>query len=533
MLHVDRSQFAADLAAAAKARVYSYTRFSTPEQALGDSYRRQTEAAAKWAARRGLVLDDALSFFDEGVSAFRGSNTGEDRGLGRFLYACRSGLVPRGSYFLVESLDRVSRMAPRRAQRLLDDIVDAGVTIVTLNDGQEYTAERLDNDPTALLIALMVAWRAHEESKTKARRLAEAWQEKRRKITAGESDKLTERAPGWLRWTSEGWTIIPERGEVVRRVFAMTLEGVGEHKIAATLNEEGVPVFGRGKMWHRSAIAKLLRNPSVIGTLIPGRIEYVDGKRTRVLEEPVLNAYPSVISEADWFSVKALKDGETDAVRGRGAKAPLANVLSGLARCPDCGAAMTRVNKGRKGGTPKLVCTRAKAGAEKHYRTVSLDLVEQAVLSSWHKLAATIPAGERHADLDWERENAEGTISALEDHLEDLSDALARSPSHTVAQAIRRVEQELRTMREVLRDIEEQQAGADGGLIHMRLANLADAMEPAEGEISLAAVNAGLRTLFSGVVVDHRVGALGFRWKQGGVTPVIYAWPQVVAQEPS
>jgi hypothetical protein len=43
-------------------KVYSYTRFSTPEQAAGDSYRRQTEAAQKWAAARGLVLDDRLSF---------------------------------------------------------------------------------------------------------------------------------------------------------------------------------------------------------------------------------------------------------------------------------------------------------------------------------------------------------------------------------------------------------------------------------------------------------------------------------------
>jgi hypothetical protein len=71
MLHaIDRSQFIADLEAASKARVYSYTRFSTPEQAQGDSYRRQTEAAAKWAKQRGLILDDALSFFDEGVSAY-------------------------------------------------------------------------------------------------------------------------------------------------------------------------------------------------------------------------------------------------------------------------------------------------------------------------------------------------------------------------------------------------------------------------------------------------------------------------------
>jgi DNA invertase Pin-like site-specific DNA recombinase len=526
MLHVDRSQFAADLAAATKARVYSYTRFSTPEQALGDSHRRQTDAAAKWASKRGLILDETLAIFDEGVSAFRGSNTGEDRGLGRFLFACRHGMVPTGSYFLVESLDRVSRMAPRRAQRLLDDIVDAGVTIVTLNDGQEYTADRLDNDPTALLIALMVAWRAHEESKTKARRLAEAWQEKRRKITAGETTKLTERAPGWLRWTPEGWSIIPERGDVVRRVFAMTLQGVGEHKIAQTLNLEAVPVFGRGKMWHRSAIAKLLRNPSVIGTLIPGRIEYVDGKRSRVTEQPVPNAFPHVISQDDWLTIRAMKDGETTAVRGRGAKAPLANVLSSLARCPDCGAAMTRVNKGRKGGKPKLVCTRAKVGAEKHYHAVCLDRVQQAVLTSWGSLMSSIPPGSRHADLDRDKRNAEASVSALEEHLGELEELLTQAPSQGTAKALRRTEQQLHTMREALRDIEEQQAGADGGLIHMRMSSLGDAMEPEEGEVSLPAVNAGLRALFSGVVVDHHSGHLAFQWKQGGVTEVIYQWPE-------
>ncbi|PJG48593.1 hypothetical protein CAF53_10370 [Sphingobium sp. LB126] len=356
MLHVDQSQFAADLAAVTKARVYSYTRFSTPEQAQGDSYRRQTDAAARWAKSKGLTLDDRLSFADEGVSAFRGGNAGTDKGLGRFIAACKSGLVPDGSYLIVESLDRLSRMDPHEAQYQLLEIVRSGVAVVTLGDGQEYSTERLQREPFALMIALMVAMRANEESKTKARRVSAAWAEKRRKITARETDKLTERAPGWLRWSSEGWSIVSERGEVVRRVFAMTLQGVGEHKIAQALNIEGVPVFGRGKMWHRSAIAKLLRNPSVIGTLIPGRIEYIEGKRTRVLEQPVVNAYPAVISQDDWLTVRAMKDGETTAVRGRGAKAPLANVLSSLARCPDCGAAMTRVNKGRKGGRPKLVC---------------------------------------------------------------------------------------------------------------------------------------------------------------------------------
>jgi hypothetical protein len=32
---------------------YSYIRFSSPEQAKGDSFRRQSEKAAAWAAKNG------------------------------------------------------------------------------------------------------------------------------------------------------------------------------------------------------------------------------------------------------------------------------------------------------------------------------------------------------------------------------------------------------------------------------------------------------------------------------------------------
>ncbi len=39
-------------------RVYSYIRFSTPEQKKGDSLRRQTEAAEEWAKAHGLPFDN-------------------------------------------------------------------------------------------------------------------------------------------------------------------------------------------------------------------------------------------------------------------------------------------------------------------------------------------------------------------------------------------------------------------------------------------------------------------------------------------
>ena len=74
-------------------RAFSYLRFSSPEQAQGDSVRRQTDLAADYAARKGLELDEVLTFKDLGVSAFRGRNA-EDGRLGDFLAAVEAGAVP-------------------------------------------------------------------------------------------------------------------------------------------------------------------------------------------------------------------------------------------------------------------------------------------------------------------------------------------------------------------------------------------------------------------------------------------------------
>ena len=68
-------------------KAYSYSRFSTPEQADGDSLRRQTEAARDYAARHNLALDEELTFHDPGMSAYHGLNA-EAGALGRSSKLC-------------------------------------------------------------------------------------------------------------------------------------------------------------------------------------------------------------------------------------------------------------------------------------------------------------------------------------------------------------------------------------------------------------------------------------------------------------
>jgi DNA invertase Pin-like site-specific DNA recombinase len=48
---------------------YSYLRFSTPEQAVGDSKRRQLAPAENYAQRHGLYLDKGSNFHDFGLPA--------------------------------------------------------------------------------------------------------------------------------------------------------------------------------------------------------------------------------------------------------------------------------------------------------------------------------------------------------------------------------------------------------------------------------------------------------------------------------
>ena len=125
---------------------------------------------------RGLTLDESLR--DLGVSAFRGTNRAVGA-LRSFLDLVENGKVERGSYLIVESLDRLSREAVLDAAARLLDLIRAGIVVVTLADGQEYSEERLRADWTPLIVSITIMARAHEKSRIKGERVGAAWHRKR------------------------------------------------------------------------------------------------------------------------------------------------------------------------------------------------------------------------------------------------------------------------------------------------------------------------------------------------------------------
>jgi len=479
------------------------------------------EKAERYALEHGLDLVDD-SYMDLGVSAYRGRN--KDAGaLADFLQAVEDGVVEKGSFLLVESMDRISRERPRKAVRLLEDICERGIVLVTLGDGKVYTTGILDSDPMAFMWAFMVAMRANEESETKAKRVREAWGRKKANA-ASEGTPMTMRVPAWLALKADraGFNVLDERADVVRRIFREADRGVGQHTIANSLNKDGVETFGDGKrkaaFWHRSYVAKILGNPAVIGTMVPHETREVGGKKTRDALPPIPNYYPPIVPAAQFQRVNSRKAGN-NTPRMRASAGEVSNLLAGLAACPACGSTMTRVNKGRKGGTPYLVCTKAKAGAGCDYRQVNLLEIAGAIHhAGGRQLVFEVPSGDD--GLDEERTQLQAASDGLSGAIENiLIDIEAGNASAALRRRLSGYEADLATIAVRLDAIHERSKRASGRAIGKLVSSLDRVLSNPSSTVT--EINTALRDAFSRCVIDYREGALSFFWKHGGKPTVV------------
>lgn len=518
-------------------KAFSYLRFSTPEQAKGDSRRRQTDKAAQYAAAHGLELDEALTFRDEGKSAYRSAHATEGR-LADFLEAVKTGEVPKGSVLLVESLDRISRDKIVHAQALLLSLLAEDITLVTLSNGKALSTEILNRDPFALIEALLSFIRSNEESATKAMRLRAAWEGKRLKIAQGVP--LTAKAPAWLRLADDraSYEVIEERAELVRRAFRLTVEGVGQHKIAATFNVEGHQPWGRAKHWHRSYIAKVLASEAVIGRFQPHGIEPVGAKKRRIpIGEPVDGYFPAIITEAMFAEVQALRTAKGAPQRGRHASRPVTHVLAGLATCPCCGSTMTRVQKGKR-SRPAYVCSRAKAGGGCVYRSLPCDVVEQAILGGLPARLEDFDGAGLDLDLEDALTGAVERVDRLKRKAREVEerllaiDAQHGARSVTLGARLLTIEGELADAEGALRSLVERKDALTGATMAARVQRALEALQQPPEMRSVPDINLALRRVFDRAVLvgqemtergefgqvgpAWRWWAISFEWKHGG-----------------
>jgi hypothetical protein len=328
---------------------------STDAQLKGDSLRRQLENSRRYIAEHNLELVDDLR--DLGVSAFRGANV-EYGALGRFIEAVRQGRIETGSYLIVEAFDRISRQPPRVALQLILELINSGITVVTLANKQTYSSESYDTQQ--LIISIIEMTTAAEESSKKSQRVRAAWQSKRLDTP---NSKLTSRGPAWLKYSFESKQFEPiiERVEVVRRIFDETINGIGAYTIAKRLNAEDIPTFGSSSHWQPSSVNKIVASLAVIGDFQLHREE----AGVRIAEgSPIKGYFPQIIPDDIYYGAQASRLGRKGTGGGRKGKY-FSNIFAKLIYCYYCGGRMLFEDKGNapKGGT-YFVCMSVSTGSD-------------------------------------------------------------------------------------------------------------------------------------------------------------------------
>ncbi|BBM64980.1 hypothetical protein VA249_16260 [Vibrio alfacsensis] len=385
-------------------KAYSYIRYSSPQQAKGDSFRRQLSATQAYCNANGYVLDEEISVYQElGVSGFKG----DQENLKRFINDCVSGRIKKGSLLIVENLDRLSRQTINVALRQFLEILEY-VDIYTLQDEKYYSSDiaHSDNQLLDIMTSLIVMSRAYNESATKQKRLKDKWDEKRKNIN---SKKLTTVCPHWLT-LSDDWSkfdIKPDRVRIIEKIFELCLSGRGFNQILRFLNSdlENYPTPStKSKVWARTTVARILSDRRVIGEFQP----YIgDHSNREPFGEPIPDYFPQVIDEKTFLDAQiSLKQRQIGAGKTNGEH--FSNVFRGFLFCGTCGSKIEYVNKGKppKSGS-YLTCTNAKRGGEcsqsKHFR---YDPIEH-MLIHLSTVNGFIPKPEQPSDIKRQLEKVE------------------------------------------------------------------------------------------------------------------------------
>jgi DNA invertase Pin-like site-specific DNA recombinase len=499
-------------------KAYSYIRFSTPQQALGDSLRRQTEKAAKYAAGHGLTLDTELNLSDLGVSAYRQSNS-KKGALRVFLDEVEAGHIAVGSYPLIENMDRLSRDEIYEAMGPFLTLITSGITVVTLTDERRYSRETLSHEGASAMHYIVAEMtRAHSESRRKSQLVGAAKARKKQQLVEHgvQGKPYTRMTPAWIRWSDKAtaYELLPDRAAIVREIFERTDAGDGIDRIAKNLNQRGVDTWGRGagkqkaNHWRGSYIRKILVSTAPIGTFTPHDTTYDDTTRARRSTPTALipNMFPAAVGEELYWRVN--RRFATAAPRGKNAGHDAKSIVAGIVRCATCGHSVTRVSKGTY---VYLVCSRANMRAHGcKYLAVPYGAVETALRENAGWLIEEAPRGKNTAALDREIAGLVTMELHYSSEASDLADLAAQEKSPAARKRLREKDTELRETQARLRTITAQRDTLTTASVRDRLKAVKKALGSAT--MNVIATNQALRQAMSRIVLDPEKARLEVYW---------------------
>lgn len=189
--------------------------------------------------------------------------------------------------------------------------------------------------------------------------------------------------------------IVEDEAAIVRYIFEQYAAGHGLKAIANDLNHRGHKTK-TGKTFSTTAVRDLLDNPMFIGKVRYNRYENWAERRRKGKSEEMIVAdghHPPIISIQLWDKVQVLRRKKSAMPKKRFEGEYL---LTGLIRCPECGAAMTasrtinRLKDGTKITRMYYSCGRfrSQGSAVCHANSVRKNEAEQAVTARIRKAVA-------------------------------------------------------------------------------------------------------------------------------------------------
>jgi DNA invertase Pin-like site-specific DNA recombinase len=307
-------------------QAYSYIRFSTKTQELGNSLERQLKRTKEYCTANDFELSNT-SFQDLGISAFQDKTRAS---LDDMLTAVKSGSIASGSVIILESLDRLSRRGIDHTQVIVKSILRHGVEIVSLQDGLHLEKDSV-NDLVSVIRLALSADLAHQESVKKSERVKAA--KEKQKSEAREGKVINKRLVSWISLVN-GKYVLNDKADIVRKVITLRQAGAGYHKIAIMMNESGY-TSRYGGSFSDTTIREMIKNHALYGAYQIGRVE---GNRF-VAEDLIKDYFPALVSYSEFKELQA------EYIKRTGGHAKH-NHLSGTVRCGHCsGAIQKKVTK--------------------------------------------------------------------------------------------------------------------------------------------------------------------------------------------
>jgi site-specific DNA recombinase len=320
-------------------RAALYLRQSLDRTGEGLAIDRQRDACRKLAQARGWKI--VAEFADNSVSATNGTRPQwtkmlADAGSGRF------------DVILAWALDRLSR-SMKDTERLVELAEKTGVRVVTANGDIDLT-----NDQGRLVGRILSAVaRGEIERKSARQRLASE-----QRAAQG----LPPIGPRALGWEKDGMTLVPKEAELVRRGYELIVSGGSLRSVVRLWNDAGLRTAPRrpigspkdapkvGQPWAPYSVRDVLLNPRYAG-LRATRPEH--RKTWEIIGQGM---WPPIVPEDLWRTVKAMLE---DPARRNTPSTARKYLLSGLATCGQCGAAVNAGGLNRY-GTRTYKCSQTK-----------------------------------------------------------------------------------------------------------------------------------------------------------------------------